>query len=117
MGFTDCPSKPIRNWVSQAAKETTNNMGSLDLLIQANTRMHFTTKYHCWVWTKTTWEAKRKMEIRENNPFDSKLYFRDVYGFTWENTTSTNPQFVDLSSQPLNITKNGVLAWRTMRKT
>ena len=34
--------------------------------------------------------------------------FQETFnGFTKEKTTSTNPQFMDLSSQPLIITKNG----------
>ena len=39
LGFTDCPAKPIINWVLQGAKETNQqHMGSLDLHNQANTR-------------------------------------------------------------------------------
>ena len=36
LGFTDCPTKPIRNWVLHVAKETNQqDMGSLDLPNQA----------------------------------------------------------------------------------
>ena len=36
LGFTDCPTKPIINWVLQAAKATSQQyMGSLDLSSQA----------------------------------------------------------------------------------
>ena len=36
LGFTECPSKPIRNWVLQAAKATSpQHMGTLDLSSQA----------------------------------------------------------------------------------
>ena len=81
-------------------------MGSLDLLSQAKTRMNFTSKYKFWVWTKTSWETKSKMAIRKKWPFLS-ISFQEMFnGFTKAKMTSTNPQFLDLSSHPLSITKN-----------
>ena len=42
----------------------------MDLLSQANTRMHCTTKFKFWVWTKHHGDPKSNMENGENNPSD-----------------------------------------------
>ena len=41
-------------------------MGFLDLLIQANTRMHFTTKYNCWVEGKSFFNQKQIGKMGKN---------------------------------------------------
>ena len=56
LGFTDCPAKPIRNCVSQAAKEATNNMGFLELLSQANN--HIQPSQPSNIWVPLTYSAK-----------------------------------------------------------
>ena len=76
MGFTDCPAQPIRNWVSQATKETSQqHMGSLDLSNQAtptsNTQStHLIKHSHTQLLdiNKTFLGPKTEMEIGENNP-------------------------------------------------
>ena len=85
LGFTDCPAKPIRNWVLQVAKETNQQrMGSLDLSSQAtlasNTQStHLIKHSHTQLldMNKTFLGTKMEMATGENNP-------------TWGNTFSGN---------------------------